>query len=79
MSVLLSNMELPPKGCSYCIEIFGDGTWSAIEESEYHGRAVDVPVPHGRCIDADRYDFPGDLIDEPTIIEAEEAEDVLSV
>lgn len=30
--------------------------------------------PHGRLIDADAYQYSGDLIDEPTIIEAEVSE-----
>ena len=30
--------------------------------------------PHGRLIDADDYLYSGDLIDEPTIIEAEVSE-----
>lgn len=33
---------------------------------------VEIPTPHGRLIDADAYQYSGDLIDEPTIIEAEE-------
>ena len=33
---------------------------------------VEVPTPHGRLIDADRYLYSGDLIPEPTVIEAEE-------
>ena len=33
---------------------------------------IEVKTPHGRLIDADKYDYSGDLIYEPTIIEAEE-------
>lgn len=32
---------------------------------------TEIPSPHGRLIDADAYQYSGDLIDEPTIIEAE--------
>ena len=32
---------------------------------------TEIPTPHGRLIDADAYQYSGDLIDEPTIIEAE--------
>lgn len=33
---------------------------------------TEIPTPHGRLIDADAYQYSGDLIDEPTIIGAEE-------
>ena len=34
------------------------------------------PVPkHGRLIDADKYEYPGDLVYEPTIIPADPAEE----
>lgn len=32
---------------------------------------VEIPTPHGRLIDADAYQYSGDLIDEHTIIGAE--------
>lgn len=32
---------------------------------------LELPKKHGRLIDADAYQYSGDLIDEPTIIEAE--------
>ena len=32
---------------------------------------TEISTPHGRLIDADAYQYSGDLIDEPTIIEAE--------
>jgi len=35
---------------------------------------VEIPENHGRLIDADAYQYSGDLIDEPTIIEAEASE-----
>lgn len=35
---------------------------------------TDIPTPHGRLIDADAYQYTGDLIDEPTIIDAEVSE-----
>lgn len=86
MSVVLTNMELPQKGCSYCIEIFGDGSWCAIEEACYHGKAFDLPRNHGRLIDADDLVEKGvkmswsvqkwvqevDILLAPTIIPAEE-------
>ncbi len=34
---------------------------------------VEIP-PHGDLIDKDAYEYPGDLIDEPVIIPAEEGE-----
>ena len=33
---------------------------------------IELPKQHGRLIDADAYQYSGDLIDEPTIIEAED-------
>ncbi len=33
---------------------------------------TELSTPHGRLIDADAYQYSGDLIDEPTIIGAEE-------
>ena len=35
---------------------------------------IEVQTPHGRLIDADAYQYSGDLIDEPTIIEEEKCE-----
>lgn len=35
---------------------------------------AEIPTPHGRLIDADAYQYSGDLIDELTIIEAEVSE-----
>lgn len=35
---------------------------------------TEIPTPHGRLIDADAYQYSGDLIDEPTIIEEEKCE-----
>ena len=90
MSVLLPNMELPPKDCSYCSEICGDGAWAAVEENCYHGKAIEIKTPHGRLIDADalcRIDgkdeegfscqivYDWDIEKAPTIIEAEGGQD----
>lgn len=35
---------------------------------------IEVQTPRGRLIDADAYQYSGDLIDEPTIIEEEKCE-----
>ena len=68
-----------------CICVFPDGTANLkILIPQYDGTyrqdpneyAIEnIPAPHGRLIDADAYQYSGDLIDEPTIIEAEVSEE----
>lgn len=41
------------------------------EEKHKDCPLIGIPTPHGRLIDAEAYQYSGDLIDEPTIIEAE--------
>lgn len=84
MSVLIKGMEMPV-GCFECImtdRLFnGSEIWLCCNVlqravSDDGEKPDDCPLvlvpPHGRLIDADKYEFPGDLKDEPTIIPAEE-------
>lgn len=48
MSVLLQGLSMP-KGNPRTIILYRDGTWC----DTYKGKAVEVPTPHGRLIDAD--------------------------
>lgn len=45
-----------------------------LEELKDLRTRYNIPTPHGRLIDADAYQYSGDLIDEPTIIEAEQGD-----
>ena len=53
MSIVLTRLELPPKDCTYCIEISGDGTWEVLEENIYHGKAIQIPEGHGPLADVE--------------------------
>lgn len=76
MSVYIKGIK-PPKNCDECDWSFDCARSDHIDGYEMLGGRpwgcpmVEVP-PHGRLIDADKYEFPGDLKDEPTIIPAEE-------
>lgn len=78
MSVIIKGMEMPKEGVYHAVITFdGDSLGVRIPPSKepfFLGRIVHIPTPHGRLIDADAYQYSGDLIDEPTIIEAEVSE-----
>ena len=85
MSILIKGMDMP-YSCKQCnmfnlikdINVFRCGANNEYYEADfdYHNirhpdcPLIEVPTPHGRLIDADAYQYSGDLIDEPTIIEA---------
>lgn len=79
MSVLIKGMEMP-KDCIFC-PVF-HGAWTICralnKTTSVRGRPDDCPLvpvpPHGDLIDRDAYEYPGDLMDEPVIIPAEEGE-----
>lgn len=80
MGIYIKGMEMPENcaGCPYstlgmdCV-IEGKSVHVAWLERKRPDWCPLVPVPpHGRLIDADKYEFPGDLKDEPTVIPAEE-------
>lgn len=83
MDLLIKGMEMPSKGCK-TIDIHADGTVyvHGAYPTELH-KAIPVPTPHGRLIDADElnheyYKSPSYLNlckainDAPTVMEAEE-------
>ena len=78
MGIYIPNMEMPREGeYNLTLYVCSDGSayidaWSFPKESDKFF-AVPVP-PHGRLIDADAYEFPGDLNYEPTIIPADKEE-----
>lgn len=70
--IYIPNMQMPNK-CEF-IYICTDGTVFkgviGLRERQQIAHAIQIS-DHGRLIDADAYEFPGDLIYEPTIIEAD--------
>lgn len=81
MSVYIKGMEMPDS-CHVCVAGYGGCCYVAPPESDGvcpdSGRADFCPLvpvpPHGDLIDRDAYEYPGDLMDEPVIIPAEEGE-----
>ena len=81
MRVLIKGMDMPKhdpdlsgmnKATIYNCKIFVDSKGGV--ELRFCGKdypVIAVHTPHGRLIDADDYVYRGDLIYEPTIIEAE--------
>lgn len=77
------NMEMP-ESCSVCLFSKLSPTGETIicayslSTVPWDGKPFDCPLieipPHGDLIDRDAYEFPGDLMDEPVIIPAEEVE-----
>lgn len=51
--IVIRGMEMPPKGKSICIEIFGAGGVHKFGECYPCALAYEVKTPHGRLIDAD--------------------------
>ena len=75
MSVYIKGLEMPKDGTYSIVHIYSDGHvsmpfWGKGMQIVKGIEAIAVP-DHGRLIDADAYDFPGDLKYEPTIIEAD--------
>lgn len=73
MSIIVEGIDLPKNKDEYTIiRIYGNGrTWA---DKTLVGQAIQIDRPHGRLIDADKYLYYGDLVDEPTILESEEDE-----
>lgn len=77
MSVIIKGMEMPKRHLFEAFVAIGDGqiVVKDLEKNKlFEGKIEEVRTPHGRLIDADAYQYSGDLIDEPTIIEAEVSE-----
>ena len=77
MSLILKGIDLPTNGETLIVGIYGNGLVS-VEHSkslalaiEINAEAIQIPKGHGRLIDADKYQYPGDLEYEPTILESE--------
>ena len=73
MSVIIKGMEMPKRHLFEAFVAIGDGqiVVKDLEKNKlFEGKIEEVRTPHGRLIDADAYQYSGDLIDEPTIIEA---------
>ena len=84
MSIFINSKVHLPSSCEKCPFNYADmsvGICMAADktiDTRTYGRKrhpdcplTELPTPHGRLIDADAYQYSGDLIDEPTIIEAE--------
>ena len=75
MGVYIKGMEMPKGNDAVSIIIFPNGKVSLANDRRFAEYAEAVPVPpHGDLIDRDAYEYPGDLMDEPVIIPAEEGE-----
>ena len=76
MSLLIHGTKLPRSNTmtNAVIRVRQDGTAEIIIHYEHKSESfklTEIPTPHGRLIDADAYQYSGDLIDEHTIIGAE--------
>ena len=78
MSIILKGIDLPEKNMKV-VYLFPNGAEELVvldaDSRATAGRpiqAIQIPKGHGRLIDADKYLYYGDLVDEPTILEAEE-------
>lgn len=69
--ILIRGIELPKPGQTIEIAANWDGSLYARLSPSFGSwhQIIELP-PHGRLIDADVYEYPGDLADEPTIISA---------
>ena len=83
MSLMIKGMNMP-KSCKDCPcreypKFSFESNWCCLNQKTISDVRVispncpliEVPTPHGRLIDADAYQYSGDLIDEHTIIGAE--------
>ena len=83
MGVYINGMEMPKKGSWVTLRVFPDGqcflySWCGNDfDFMEHLTAVPVP-PHGRLVDADALPYLDieweDIVNAPTVIEAEEGE-----
>lgn len=76
MSIILKGINLPSKNARDYIIIgwYENNTHGGLDLKSKFVECADViqiPKGHGRLIDADKYQYPGDLEYEPTILEAE--------
>ena len=76
MSILIKGMDMPKDGEAVVLVISNENGKMLAEVDEYCGAVYEaVPIPpHGNLIDRDAYEYPGDLMDEPVVIPAEEGD-----
>ena len=58
MSILIKGLKLPPVGIRQCIVSFVDNCLLITDvcgKILFEGEYVEVPTPHGRLIDADKF------------------------
>jgi len=78
MSIILKGIDMPIEGELRLI-ISKNGMICGAEYPKVRhtyplnldAKAIQIPKNHGRLIDADKYQYPGDLEYEPTILESE--------
>lgn len=80
MSIILKGIDMPETNEIRMIAINSNGkvffntVKDGIPDKTKISQAIQIPKGHGRLIDADKYLYYGDLVYEPTILEAEEDE-----
>lgn len=80
MSIILKGIDLPETNEIRMVAINSNGKvfFNTVKvgtpDKTKTSQAIQIPKGHGRLIDADKYLYYGDLIDEPTILESEEDE-----
>lgn len=81
MSIILKGIDLPRVNEIRMVAINSNGkvffntVKDGIPDKPKISQAIQIPKGHGRLIDANKYLYYGDLIDEPTILEAEETDE----
>lgn len=80
MSIILKGIDLPKTNEIRMVAINSNGkvffntVKDGTPDKTKKSQAIQIPKGHGRLIDANKYLYYGDLVDEPTILEAEEDE-----
>lgn len=81
MSIILKGIDLPETNEIRMVAINSSGkvffntVKDGTPDKPKTSQAIQIPKGHGRLIDADQYLYYGDLVDEPTILEAEEIDE----
>lgn len=81
MSIILKGIDLPKTNEIRMVAINSNGkvffntVKDGIPDKTKISQAIQIPKGHGRLIDANKYLYYGDLVDEPTILEAEEIDE----
>lgn len=81
MSIILKGIDLPEINEIRMVAINSNGkvffntVKAGTPDKTEISQAIQIPKGHGRLIDADKYLYHGDLVYEPTILEAEEVDE----